>query len=348
MARPVGKHVPPEIKARIMAELEKLPPDANLKDFAAKNGVTKETIYDWRKQIVSRPPVTPSFVPSDEMPSGDLIAHLAKRSAAHRARFSAEKNRRLSVASSEPIAIVWFTDTHLGDPGCDYDLLLDHCKLVADTPNTFGVFMGDAGNSWPTTGKLAKMWAEQETSKHQERQLISWFLHESGVPWLFWALGNHDLWGDGEAILRAINADLVPMSAWGAKLTLEFGNKRECRLDLAHDHKGHSMWNALHAETRTAQMGWPAHFVFSGHRHNAALHFEEYANRQQSTWLMRCKGYKAGDDYAFVNGFPEQSEGHAGVTVIDPATSRMNPIVHASLDVAEGLDYLTFLRSRNG
>jgi hypothetical protein len=294
----------------------------------------------------ARPPVTASFVPSDEMDTGDLIAHLAKRSRSHRERFAAEKNRRITIASDEPIAIVWFTDTHLGDNGSEYDLLLEHCRLTEQTPHAFGVFMGDASNSWPTTGKLARQWAEQETSKHQERQLVEWFLKDSGVPWLFWALGNHDLWGDGETILRQMNADLVPMAAWGAKVTLEFANGRECRLDLAHDHKGHSMWNALHAETKAAQMGWPADFVFSGHRHNAALHFEEFAARQQATWLMRCKGYKSADSYAYVNGFPEQAEGHAGVTVIDPRAARLNPIVHASLSVEEGLQYLTFLRSK--
>lgn len=295
---------------------------------------------------VERPAFEASFVPTDKMPNAELIAHLAKRSRAHRERFSAEKNRRIKIDTSEPLAIVWLTDVHLGDNGCDYDTLLKHCELVAETPHAFGVFMGDASNNWPTDGRLARQWAEQETSKHQERQLVEWFLHESGVPWLFWALGNHDLWGDGETILRQMNADLVPMASWGAKVTLEFTNGRECRMDLAHDHKGNSQWNALHAETKTAQMGWAADFVFSGHRHNAALHFEEFAARQQATWLMRAAGYKSADSYAFVNGFPEQVEGRAGVTIIDPKTSRMNPIVHASLSVEEGLDYLRFLRAR--
>ena len=297
-------------------------------------------------RAAERPNVEASFVPSSEMDSADLIAHLARRSRAHRDHFTAERNRRLKIDTNEPFAIVWFTDVHLGDNGCDYDRLMEHCRLVEKTPHAFGVFMGDAANNWPVNGKLGKQWAEQETSKHQERQLVEWFLHDSGVPWLFWALGNHDLWDDGETILKAMNADLVPMAAWGAKLTLEFANGRECRLDLAHDHKGHSMWNALHAETRTAQMGWAADFVFSGHRHTAALHFEEFASRKQASWLMRAKGYKSADSYAYVNGFPEQEEGHAGVTIIDPCTNRQNPIVHASLSVEEGLDYLTWLRSR--
>lgn len=295
---------------------------------------------------ISRPSFAASPVPSAEMSNADLIAHLANRTRKHRARFAAEKNRRIAIDTDAPTAVVFFTDVHLGDNGADYDTLLEHCRLTADAPHAFGVFMGDASNNWPVNGKLGKQWAEQETSKHQERQLVEWFLKESGVPWLFWALGNHDVWGDGETILRMMNADLVPMATWGAKVTLEFANKRECKMDLAHDHKGSSIWNALHGETRAAQTGPASDLVFSGHRHNAALHFEEFAARNQSTWLMRARGYKEADSYAFTNGFPEQVEGQAGVIVIDPKTDRRNPIVHASLDVAEGLNYLRFLRSR--
>jgi hypothetical protein len=334
----------------IRAAVEALAKFGSIRAASMATGVSRSTLarrLDRAGRLeVERPAFEASIVPSASMPNAELVAHLAQRSQLHRARFAAEKNRRIKINTSEPFAIVWFTDVHLGDNGADYHTLVQHCELVAKTPHAFGVFMGDASNNWPVTGKLAKKWADQETSKHQERQLVEWFLKESGVPWLFWALGNHDTWGDGETILHMMNADLVPMSTWGAKVTLECATGREIRMDLAHDHKGHSMWNPLHAETKAAQMGWQSDFVFSGHRHTAALHFEEYASRGSAAWLMRTKGYKTSDEYAFVNGFPEQQEGHAGVTVIDPRTSRMNPIVHASLSVEEGLDYLTFLRSK--
>lgn len=348
MGRTNGKHLTPQEREMILDVLSR---HSHATAAAKELGFRPSTVRKIAKEArVFDPPDRPTFeasiIPSVAMANGELIAHLAKRSKSHRDHFAAEKNRRIKIDTSEPFAIVWFTDVHLGDNGADYDTLLKHCQMTAEAPHAFGVFMGDASNNWPVNGKLGRLWADQETSKHQERQLVEWFLKESGVPWLFWALGNHDLWGDGETILKQMNADLVPMASWGAKLTLEFSNGREARLDLAHDHKGHSMWNALHAETKTAQMGWPAHFVFSGHRHNAALHFEEYADRAMATWLMRAKGYKSSDSHAFNNGFGEQSEGHAGVTVFDPTTSRMNPIVHASLDVEEGLDYLAFLRAR--
>jgi hypothetical protein len=355
MTRISGVHFQPgerEALARDLAEWLKSSGNTAT-GFARARGLRPCTMQEMARNLrltapaQLRPEFVASPVPSAEMPNADLIAHLAARSRKHRDRFTAEKNRRIKISTSDPFAIVWFTDVHLGDNGTAYDLLLKHCHLTADTPHTFGVFMGDASNSWPVNGKLGRIWAEQETSKHQERQLVDWLLNDSGVPWLFWALGNHDLWADGETILRSMNADLVPMAAWGAKLTLEFANGRECRMDLAHDHKGHSMWNSLHAETKAAQMGWSADFVFSGHRHNAALHFEEFPARNQASWLMRASGYKKADHYAFENGFPEQSEeGSAGVTIFDPRTNRMNPIVHASLNVEEGLDYLKFLRAR--
>jgi UDP-2,3-diacylglucosamine pyrophosphatase LpxH len=338
----------PEAQLRkVLAVLEEC--DGNQSEAARRLGLDRSTLrhqINKAKTLPPRPAFAASPVPSAEMESTELIAHLAARSRKYRARFHAEKNRRIAIDTKEPFAIAWFTDVHLGDNGTDYDLLVQHCEMVADSPHTYGVFMGDASNNWPVNGKLGKQWAEQETSKHQERQLVEWFLKESGVPWLFWALGNHDTWGDGETILRMMNADLVPMASWGAKVTLEMANGRECRLDLAHDHKGSSIWNSLHAETKAAQTGEGVDFVFSGHRHNAALHFEEFAVRDRATWLMRCKGYKQADSYAFVNGFPEQTEGHAGVTVIDPTTSRSNPIIHASLDIGEGLDYLKFVRRR--
>lgn len=316
---------------------------------ARKLGITRSSLINRLERegrLARRPSFAASPVPPADMENAELIKHLASRSRKYRQRFHAEKNRRIAIDTAEPFAIAMFTDVHLGDNGTDYDTLLEHCELVANTDHAFGIFMGDASNSWPVNGKLGKQWAEQETSKHQERQLVEWFLKESGVPWLFWALGNHDLWGDGETILRMMNADLVPMASWGAKVTLEMANGRECRMDLAHDHKGSSIWNSLHAETKTAQMGDLVDFVFSGHRHNAALHFEEFANRKSAAWLMRCKGYKQADSYAFTNGFPEQEEGHAGVIIIDPKTERQNPIIHASLSVEEGLDYLRFIRQR--
>lgn len=311
---------------------------------------SSDTIRNWMQQArdeIKRPAVAASPVPSADMSNAELVAHLAARSRKHRARFEAEKNRRIAIDTAEPFAIVWFADVHLGDNGTDYDLLQAHCGLVSRSPHTFGVFMGDASNNWPTTGKLGRLWAEQEATRSQERQLVDWFIHESGVPWLFWVTGNHDAWNDGEAILKTINAELVPMASWGARVTLEFANGRECRLDLAHDHKGHSMWNVLHAETKAAQMGWQADFVFSGHRHNAALHYEEFAARGHAAWLMRAAGYKKADDYAFTSGFPEQSsEGNAGITIVDPRTDRLNPIIHASLDIEAGIDYLAFVRAR--
>lgn len=353
MGRMNGRHLSAEERNRIKETVEKhiaaggtatsAARELNMRDMTVRK-VAKE----YGLMETERPTVEASYVPPSNMPAAELVAHLAARSRSHRARFNAEKNRRLKINTTDPFALVWFTDVHLGDPGTDYDTLLSHCKMVNEAPHAFGVFMGDASNNWPTNGRLAKKWADQETTKDQERQLVEWFLHESGVPWLFWALGNHDSWGDGETILRLINADLVPMASWGAKVTLEMATGRECKMDLAHDHKGSSIWNALHAETRAAQTGPGADFIFSGHRHNAALHFEEFVQRGQSTWLMRAKGYKQADDYAFVNGFPEQKEGHAGVTVIDPKTDRANPIVYASLDVGEGLDYLAFKRRAVG
>lgn len=308
-------------------------------------GIARSTIRRWDKKRNQHPEPVAAPVPEDDMDPAELFDHLVKRSRKIKARWDAERWRRISIATDEPFAITWFTDVHLGDPGTNYARLRDDIELTRETPYAYAAFMGDASNNWPVNGRLGKKWADQETSKRQEHDLVEWFLKDSGLTWLFWVLGNHDVWGDGETILRMMNADLIPMHDWRAQFILACGNGREVKLDVSHNFKGHSQWNTLHAEGKEAQMGEGAHFYFSGHLHTAALHYEEYARRGITSWLMRAKGYKEADEYAHRGHFPDQDGGHAGVTVIDPQTDRSNPIVFATLDVEEGMDYLRFKRS---
>ncbi|TDQ63556.1 hypothetical protein ATL17_1562 [Maritalea mobilis] len=336
----------------LRASLQAIDTFSSLRQASIKTGISRSTLRRHKELAAARGVTLQGPKPEfDELPplsedAAELIQTLAKRSRKRKAHWQAHKWRRVRVKTNEPFAITWFTDVHLGDNGCDYDTLVKHLEMTAQTPYAYSAFMGDASNNWPTNGRLAKKWADQETSREQERQLVDWFLHHSSQDWLFWVLGNHDVWEGGESILRRINAGFVPMHDWRAQFILECGNKREVKLDVSHNFKGHSQWNTLHAETKEAKMGEGAHFYFSGHKHEAALHFEEFAQRGTSSWLMRCRGYKECDEYAHRGQFPEQTGGNAGITIIDPNTANTNPIVHATLDLEQGLDYLTFLRRK--
>ena len=80
----------------------------------------------------------------------------------------------------------------------------------------------------------------------------------------------------------------------------------------------------------------------TGHSHTYNLtHFED-AERKQTSWLAQVRGYKFGDHYATVNGFPEYQHGAAVLSIVDPRTGSL----HCYEDVEFGADVLAFLRSK--
>lgn len=62
--------------------------------------------------------------------------------------------------------------------------------------------------------------------------------------------------------------------------------------------------------------------------------------------FLRVKGYKAFDDYAKTRGYPQQKEGASGMVVIDPHAETMTGRAKLFLDLAEGAEFLQYLRRR--
>lgn len=323
----------------------------SIRSAAKELGLSRRTFQTWLRK--NGYPAKPSNTPppeTDPLPpdlSGpDIWDYATKVSRLKRARSAAETWRTIKIKTSEPFAITWLTDVHLGDNGCDYDALDRDIEATNRTEGAYAAFLGDASNNWPVTGSLAHKWAEQETSRRSEYELVRHFMFGRGIRWLFWLVGNHDRWNAGEMVLKEMNAGFIPMHDWHAKFILECGNKRPVRIDAAHSFKGSSQWNLLHGNMKAAKLSEAADLYIDGHRHEAALHYQEFAERGLWAWLMRARGYKMGDDYALHHGFSEQSTGHAGVTIIDPKSDHPNPIVYASLDVPEGMDFLKFKRRK--
>lgn len=308
---------------------------------------TIDSVLREMEAVRETPLPTFGYVPDEDLPAEDIIDILARRQKLAKAANEARRWREIHIDQESPFGIVWFMDVHLGDPGTDYAALKQDLAIAAETPHVYSAFVGDASNNWPVNGKLGKKWADQETSLRTERRLVEWFLKDAGQRWLFWILGNHDSWGDGSAILHGMNVDLIPMEDWRAKFVVKTAG-REVRVDAAHDFKGHSMWNSLHALVKEAKQGEEAHLYIAGHRHVSAVHTEEFAERgaQHKPWLVRCRGYKFLDEYAHRHQFAEQSSGRSVMTIIDPDARGPNPITHVFEDIAQGAHFLEFLRGR--
>lgn len=290
----------------------------------------------------------PEF-PDDDISPREIIDTMKRRYEKRHEAHSAKQWFPIKVNIDGPIGILWFGDPHVDDDGCNWPLLDRHVE-IARQEGIFGANIGDTTNNW--SGRLARLFANQETSQGTARKLARWFLCESGVDWLIWILGNHDAWGDGSEILRLMGATTLhtqklPMEDWAARFRLVFPNGREARINAAHNFPGHSMWNTLHGPQRAAHTKEQAHLYIAGHTHNWALHQEESASREFVYWLARARGYKFLDQYAENLGHAAQQEGAAILSVFDPEATSMTGFLTCFADPEEGASYLAWKRKKS-
>jgi hypothetical protein len=288
---------------------------------------------------------TAAPLPPSDLPAVDIIKSLSSRFNQRLEHHKAKRWREFAVPVSGPYALMFFGDPHVDDNGCHWPLLQAHCELAANTEAFYAINIGDATNNW--TGRMARLWAEQDTSSGTAKALAKWLLSESGVPWFLWLHGNHDLW-DGPVSaswFEAVRPHFVAMEDWQAKVVLRSPNGHKLRLWAAHNFKGNSIWNNMHGLERAAQMQDWAHLYVSGHHHDTGIRQGENPHREFCYWLMRVRGYKFMDHYAELHGFGEHQFGASGVAVIDPDASKPNA-VQCFLDPFEAAEFLKWKRAR--
>lgn len=281
--------------------------------------------------------------PSSEQPIDALLDHLERGSDLVAKAAAARKWFTISVTDNLPIAWNWFGDPHLGD-ATNWKLLRRDVGIVAKTPGMYAANIGDTVDNW--SGRLIRLYAESDVSRATERQLARWFLTESGMNWALWLYGNHDTFDDAFKIyMDTVGAHLVPMLDWRAQFKLRFPNGSEFRIDAAHNHKGHSMWNELHGQLRAASLEEDADLYIAGHHHNAAHMRREMPGGRYVT-LARVRGYKIGGSYETRGQFWEYQTGASGVTVFDPLTDDPTRRLKFYESTAEGAERLTYLRAK--
>jgi len=281
--------------------------------------------------------------PDARVPTDQLIERMSADFERRNAAEAARKWFQVKVKQPGPIGIAWLGDPHVDDNGCNWPLLRRHLATIRDTPGMFAANLGDVENNW--AGRLAHLYAAQDTSKATAKQLVEWLFGEAGVEWIVLLLGNHDVWGGNGDALSRIARGGAPMADWAAQFRLTFANGREARIWASHDFPGHSMWNPLHGPTKAARFTGAADLYICGHKHNWALAATEDDHRNAVYWTARARGYKFLDDYAMKLGHGGQEHGAAIVSVIDPEAEGP-AFLSCFADVGEAAEYLTWKRQR--
>lgn len=328
--------------------------DGNISNAAKQLGIPRSTLQSRlraaeMRNIAADSPIPDSALefpdfPVDDMPVEDLIDHAEKRFLIRAKSHAAHTWYKVKVNDTLPIGTMWFGDPHVDDNGCHWPTLTRHTRLCRDTKGLYGANIGDTTNNW--SGRLAHLYANQDTSVKTARRYATWFMLEAGIHWLVWLVGNHDAWSGGDALLRELakrySTHELICHDWESRFILQFPNGHEFRIWAAHDFPGHSMWNPLHGPLRASQMSDQADLYVCGHKHNWGCFRYENADRGIIQTVIRVRGYKFLDDYARRMGVIEQQTGCSILTIFDPDRGE----VTAFEDIEAGVDFLTWLRKK--
>ncbi len=321
---------------------------ASSKALGIAESTMRNTILRYKAPAPSAPELEFPHFPNDDIPIERLIGLAIERSELRKQSYEAHTWFPVKVNDDKPIGILWFGDPHIDDNGCDWKLLYHHASLCANTEGLYGANIGDTTNNW--AGRLAALYAKQDTSLKTARRYACWFMLDSGIKWLLWLIGNHDQWGDGAEILAQMAAkhrtQKIVCHDWEARFILKFKNGCEVRINAAHDFAGNSMWNPLHGPVKAAQFGDRLDLVVCGHKHNWAISQWELAQQGTIPLMIRVQGYKTYDDYGRRLGFHEQKEGAAILTIINPQATGAGRVT-AYADVDSGVEYLKWLRKNS-
>jgi len=283
----------------------------------------------------------PTF-PDIDIPAEQILDHMETRFKQRLKHDNALKWFKIKMPTDEPIGLTFVGDPHIGDSGCNITLLREDCAIMATTPGVHAVNLGDTTNGWG--GYLVKLYAEMDASRETEHRLARWFLQESGVPWLIWLMGNHDLMdGEFSTYIKTLNAHEIPMMDWRAQFKLVFPNGKEVRIDSSHNHKGTSIYNKLHGQKRAALWEENADVYIAGHHHNCAITQEELDDGRWVT-MARARGYKWLDQWANTHQFRNNRHGASILLVIDPTAYSITEFIHPFADLKTGVRYLNYLR----
>ncbi len=260
------------------------------------------------------------------------------------------KERHLSLrVPHAPFMQMFIGDPHRDSPGHDdvkFEADLDLMRRAQEEFTCHLIQMGDILDHWPTSGKLAKKHHDSHLTRKESLALVKGFAREEGLDFALWLIGNHDQWPgvDFEVLLRQWLT--CPLVDWAAQITVTTPKGFIFRTLAAHDMPGSSINSSVYALARRAREDGGCDLYVAGHRHKGGQAKEPNGHRGRTYSMMRVKGYKLADEYAWAKGFPEEEEGATGLAVINPLARTQDSVCRTFYDLEEGLDWARFLTSR--
>lgn len=292
----------------------------------------------------------PSFYVSavdEQLDVPNLIRERSQRFQSHLTRTNEMKTRRVYLRSNAPIGIGFQGDGHLDDEGTDVGLFFDHANLFTeDNPGLYLGFMGDIWNNW--VGRLTKLYRNQSLTDAETRALIGHYLSNSNF--LFFLLGNHDLWNEKCDLLENMVKNLSNCKITAAHeqhVELVFPNGRSVMIHARHKFPGNSMWSTQFGQLKTAQLDGRSDIYIGGDKHVTGYSNGIHPGTRKMFHAVQVASYKVVDEYPVELGLMPKDLYMCPVAIIDPCASSELNLIRWEFDPHEGAERLRWERDRS-
>lgn len=265
------------------------------------------------------------------------------------AAFPRPLEHTVSLATTEPIAVAFLADWHIGSQGTDLAQIRADCELIAHHPRVYAALGGDPVDNFV----LDKMGSAARTQLIQVD--VQWRLFRYCVKLiqdsLLWvSAGNHDAWTHKVAgidgVLSALYDIPTVYTGEGGFITLKIG-RQEYRVYRKHKPTRFSSgYNQTHFLKQMLRMGTIYEFDIgvSEHLHEPAIEVFEYRPGTKIDRIAICCGtYKLKDAFAESLGYYGGGYGIPTV-ILYPDQRKMLPFYSLS-DAITVLDALQPLSS---
>ena len=228
----------------------------------------------------------------------------------------------ITIKFPETTILNFIGDTHIGSPDTDYKRLEREINIIANTPNSYVVLLGDLVDGFFFNPAQFKQ-VEQPPEQWEYVNALLTFL-ASNKKLLVAISGDHDQWptkmGVDPYAEFADNFQAYYMK--GVSYMSIVVGETEYKITGAHRVPGHSMYNNAHPQMRAERFGGAAgsDIIVAGHTHrkgHSEQAYKTFPGISQVSHYISLGPYKATDDYAQKLGFsklsPEEMYGCAVV-----------------------------------